>query len=335
MIFVPQHTAHFIIKHLRNMKRLFYPATLLLLSLLAIGLQACFPDSVYPDQEQMEKDDKEVERFLSENNINAEKSERGYYFEALKTNPEGTAIQAGNIVELYYTISTMEGTLLESRTAEGDLKPLTVKHLSNNFMPIGADFALEQMREGEKFRFYLPSYLAFWSSTFEGVEAHTNITLEIEVVQVFTEEEYHIKATAQILEAAKNFMAENNLVEDSIRSTDSGLHYIILKEGEGDNFKQGSRVSTHYTGRLLNNKKFDSSYDRGQPYTFYLDIDNNIPGWKEFFYLVNKGTLAKLYIPYDLAYGSKQVVIPSSLAKEDVIPPFANLTFDIEVLESK
>ena len=112
-------------------------------------------------------------------------------------------------------------------------------------------------------------------------------------------------------------------------TTESGLKYEILKEGSGPEAVDGKPVSVHYTGWLDNNgkkgSKFDSSKDRQSPFLFYLGKKQVIAGWEEGVNGMKVGEERRLYIPSKLGYG------PSGAG--EVIPPNADLIFDIELLD--
>ncbi len=109
------------------------------------------------------------------------------------------------------------------------------------------------------------------------------------------------------------------------KSTPSGLRYEIKQEGSGDPPAPGATVSVHYTGRLLNGTKFDSSVDRGKPLHFAVGTGRVIPGWDEALLSMKKGEKRVLIIPPDLAYGAR--------GAGGVIPPNAWLVFDVELLD--
>jgi len=108
-------------------------------------------------------------------------------------------------------------------------------------------------------------------------------------------------------------------------STPSGLKYTVLKVGKGATAKSGQIVFVHYTGTLTNGKKFDSSRDRGQPFSFKLGAGNVIPGWDEALSTMKVGDRRKLIIPPKLGYGAA--------GAGGVIPPNATLIFDVELLK--
>jgi FKBP-type peptidyl-prolyl cis-trans isomerase len=110
-------------------------------------------------------------------------------------------------------------------------------------------------------------------------------------------------------------------------TTKSGLKYIDQKVGDGDEAKKGTKVVVHYTGWLKNGKKFDSSLDRNEPFEFRLGAGEVIKGWDEGVAGMKAGGKRKLIIPYQLAYGEE--------GRGEVIPPKAELTFEVTLLKVK
>jgi len=103
-----------------------------------------------------------------------------------------------------------------------------------------------------------------------------------------------------------------------------GMKVEVLKEGTGPEAKVGDTVSVHYTGTLLNGTKFDSSVDRGQPFSFVLGQNRVIKGWELGVLGMKVGEKRKLTIPPELAYGNQAV--------GGVIPANSTLVFDVELL---
>ncbi len=116
---------------------------------------------------------------------------------------------------------------------------------------------------------------------------------------------------------------EQNAKNDSVVQTESGLQYMVLKEGTGAKPGPTDEVTVHYTGKLLNGTVFDSSVERGEPATFPLD--KVIPGWTEGLQLMSEGAKYRLFIPSELAYGSK--------GAGDQILPNSTLIFDVELIK--
>lgn len=113
--------------------------------------------------------------------------------------------------------------------------------------------------------------------------------------------------------------------------TPSGLQYEDVKVGTGDSPKKGQLAVVHYTGWLWENgakgKKFDSSVDRGQPFSFPVGQGRVIKGWDEGVATMKVGGKRILLIPPDLGYGSR--------GAGGAIPPNATLIFEVELLEIK
>ncbi|MEK7831376.1 MAG: FKBP-type peptidyl-prolyl cis-trans isomerase [Acidobacteriota bacterium] len=110
-------------------------------------------------------------------------------------------------------------------------------------------------------------------------------------------------------------------------TTSSGLKYVDYKVGNGISPSPGKQVTVHYTGTLENGKKFDSSVDRGQPYTFAIGTGGVIKGWDEGVMSMKVGGKRKLIIPSNLGYGTR--------GSGATIPPNATLLFDVELLDVK
>ncbi|MCG8455546.1 MAG: FKBP-type peptidyl-prolyl cis-trans isomerase [Holophagales bacterium] len=114
------------------------------------------------------------------------------------------------------------------------------------------------------------------------------------------------------------------MIEETLKLTASGLQYKDVVVGEGTEAATGQTVRVHYTGRLADGKKFDSSRDRGQPFAFVLGTGTVIRGWDEGVAGMRVGGKRKLVIPPELGYGDR--------GAGGVIPPGATLVFEVELL---
>lgn len=113
--------------------------------------------------------------------------------------------------------------------------------------------------------------------------------------------------------------------QGGMQKTSSGLAYTDLVVGTGPSPVQGRGVKVHYTGWLEDGAKFDSSYDRKEPFSFTFGAGEVIPGWDEALKTMKVGGRRKVVIPPRLAYGAQ--------GAGGVIPPNATLTFEIELLD--
>lgn len=114
-----------------------------------------------------------------------------------------------------------------------------------------------------------------------------------------------------------------NAKKEGVKVLPSGLQYKVITEGTGKKPKATSKVKCHYEGKLVDGKKFDSSYDRNQPAVFGLN--QVIAGWTEGLQLMAEGSKYELYIPYNLGYGAQ--------GAHGAIPPYAALVFTVELIE--
>lgn len=118
---------------------------------------------------------------------------------------------------------------------------------------------------------------------------------------------------------------KSNKGASKVITTPSGLQYIDTQEGTGPSPQKGKQVTVHYTGTLASNgQKFDSSLDRHEPFSFVIGVGMVIPGWDEGVMSMKVGGKRKLMIPSKLGYGAR--------GAGGVIPPNADLNFDVELL---
>ena len=152
----------------------------------------------------------------------------------------------------------------------------------------------------------------------EGQQIVNNFFRELEQKQNAAKAEAGKAAKAE----GEKFLAEN-AKKDGINVTKSGLQYEVLNEGTGKKPKATDTVRCHYEGRLLDGTVFDSSYKRNEPADFGLQ--QVIAGWTEGVQLMAEGAKYRFYIPYMLAYGEG--------GAGAMIPPFATLIFDVELIK--
>lgn len=126
-------------------------------------------------------------------------------------------------------------------------------------------------------------------------------------------------------EAIEKYIDKNNL--EGVQVTESGLRYLITEEGTGSFPRPNQVVTVHYEGTLLSGKKFDSSYDRGEPIEFTLGVGSVIKGWDEGIKLLPVGSKAVLMIPSDLGYGAR--------GSGEAIGPNQVLIFKVDLLQAR
>lgn len=173
------------------------------------------------------------------------------------------------------------------------------------------------------------NYLAGLQKALDQEEAEIDQMAMQMVIQQYLSDKQVQQAVQQAEEAERNraegeeFLAEN-AQRDDVETTDSGLQYRVIEEGDGERPAADDVVEVHYTGTLLNGDEFDSSHSRGEPASFPLN--GVISGWTEGVQLMSVGSTYEFFIPADLAYGDN----PNP---QSPIPPGATLIFEIELLD--
>jgi FKBP-type peptidyl-prolyl cis-trans isomerase FklB len=129
---------------------------------------------------------------------------------------------------------------------------------------------------------------------------------------------------ADIKASGEAYLAENGK-KDGVTTTDSGLQYTVMVEGDGAKPSATDTVTVHYRGTSLDGTEFDSSYSRGEPASFGLN--RVIAGWTEGVQLMSIGSKYKFVVPYGLAYGER--------GSGQSIGPYETLVFEVELLKIK
>ena len=136
-----------------------------------------------------------------------------------------------------------------------------------------------------------------------------------------------LKVFIELLEVQDPVVTELwDVDQTKLQTSESGLKYVIIEEGEGDIATDGNVVTVHYSGFLEDGTKFDSSVERDEPFSFVIGNKQVIAGWDEGIRLLKKGGKARFVIPPSLGYGD---------ITAGKIPPNSTLVFDVELLDVK
>lgn len=159
------------------------------------------------------------------------------------------------------------------------------------------------------------------------LEGDTTQTMDAQQASMYLQEYFgrlQEQKSQKNLEEGRAFLEENKKRAE-VKVTDSGLQYEVLEEGTGATPQVGDQVKAHYTGTLIDGTVFDSSVERGEPFTFTVG-EGVIPAWSEIAQIMKVGAKYKIYVPTELGYGTR--VRPGG-----VIKPNDALIFEIELLE--
>ncbi len=218
---------------------------------------------------------------------------------------EGDMPAPGQPVTIEYTAWLESGEYLASTAVFGE--PLEYNLNADPSVFPGWDEGVSTMQVGGRRQLVIPPELALGEQGGGRIPPDATLIMEIELLEM------------------GELVLPTEVDEDDYTTTDTGLQYFDIEEGDGAEAETGQLVTVDYTGWLTNGLKFDSSLDRGQPFTLTLGNGEVIPGWDEGLVGMKVGGKRQLRIPADLGYGA--------LGSGSVIPPGATLIFDVELLD--
>jgi FKBP-type peptidyl-prolyl cis-trans isomerase FkpA len=253
----------------------------------------------------------------------------GYFFHT--QNKDAKVPVQGDILTMQLTYGAPDSVYFSSDMNPGGnmMLPMGPKQVDGDLYE-----ALAMMHLGDSASFMIDAETFFLKTAgFPEIPAFAigveKLLFNIKLEKVQTEAELQADFEAEMLEAQseedvkiQEYLTANNI---TVQPTESGMYYIEEVKGTGPKPQVGDKVKVHYTGTLLNGKKFDSSVDRGQPFEFTLGVGQVIRGWDEGIALMNVGSKGKLVIPSRMGYGERG-------AGGD-IPPYAPLVFEVELID--
>lgn len=264
---------------------------------------------------------------------------------------------SGEVLEMNIAYQTQDGKVLYSSPTMGG--PVPILYQEDKFSKNGSlEEVFLMMTEGDSIEFKVQAAKVF-EETFgrdvpDSIQRDSFITFNLGLKRIISANDYRreqavnymSEAKAQYMLASEKINQEGARIDEYLssknlkaRKTETGIRYIIEKEGEGENAKPGDQVAVNYVGRVLDGEIFDTSIkevaqknnrynparEPYEPYKFTLGLGQVIYGWDEGIGLLNKGAKATLYIPSPMGYGEQAA---SEIIKENSI-----LVFEIELVD--
>ncbi len=219
----------------------------------------------------------------------------------------GNKPMINDMVYVHYRLMLEDSTLVDNSYERGE--PVSFKMGAGQVID-GWEKGIRLLNEGDRAILIIPPDLAYGESAVGDIPANSKLIFDVEVVKIDP--------------SPKPFDVLDGI---EITTTTSGLRYAVIEEGDGMMLISGMRVRIHYNGFFEEDMTiFDSSYQRGEPIDFTLGKGMVIRGWEEGISKLRVGDKARLWIPYELAYGEQG---------RGPIPPATNLIFDVEVIDAE
>ena len=222
---------------------------------------------------------------------------------------DGDTPEDGGNVTANFTIWVREEDGDRFVVSSADNEPISFTIGALDVVFPGWDEGVSSMKEGGKRQLIIPSDLALGPQGGGDIPPDATLVMEVELLEV--------------VEPPEPIEMEEVDPDDYIE-TESGLMYYDVVEGDGASPEEGQTVIVHYTGWLEDGTQFDSSVERGQPFTFPIGTGSVIAGWDEGVATMKIGGKRQLRIPSDLAYGD---------GGSGSIPPGSTLIFDVELID--
>lgn len=263
-----------------------------------------------------------MDAYLLKNIPDNQALKKGVNYCFYKTN-EGDLPKIGDVIEFTWA-STMNDSL-ELIPISENMTLLMKPQFKNDIME-----GLAMMHIGDSASFFVDAETVFtkmigYPSLPESIDATNVVRFDIRMNDFYPESEFENKMKEKGEKAKESFQKYIKDNKIKAKPTSTGLYYVVTKKGSGAKPSKGDKVKVHYTGKLLDGTVFDSSVEQGEPIEVQIGVGYVIPGWDEGIVMMSKGEKGVLYIPYDLAYGER--------GAGGVIPPFANLIFEVELID--
>lgn len=260
-------------------------------------------DSESDYDKQVKIDDQKINNYLADS-IQAKKHSSGIYYQVLNSNSEGKSLVQDNVVDFYYKISLLDGTVLEEATKAKDA-PARFKLLNNTIVPQGLDYGISLMRVGEKYRFFIPSYLAYGSYSNSSFPANSIFIIDVEVAKEQNETDMDVEQ----LDSIDHFVKSNF---KSFEKFASGLYYVDSIDGTGDKPHDGDKVTINFTRKYIDGTTIKSV----DGISLYIGYNQAVQGLEEGLKQMRQGGKAVFVMPSSIAFKQSLCVVPKKIRKD-------------------
>lgn len=294
--------------------------SLLAFAAAALLWQSCSKDPADDAAKKTGDNDREIQKFLTDSSYTtSQKTSSGLVYIKTFENPTGVAPVTGSQVYVHYVGRRMSDNGLFDQSDRSGNRPLVFALNSNSVIP-GFNEGISLMREGEKAKLLIPSYLGYWNQPPQGsgIPAYSVLKFDVELVKVRTEDEaLRVFATDSMGIAASSLEPVSGA---------PGTYYAKVQAGTGVEIMNGQRGATSYRLRLINGRQLAPA---GTADSFIMGQGLRIKGYEEAVRRMRVGEKGVIFIPSSQAYGTQGV---TGARGEVLISPYAPLIYNIELV---
>lgn len=292
---------------------------------LMLSLLSCQEESYYEKQASI--DDEKIQKYLTQNNIQAAKHYSGFYYQVITPNETGATLSGNDVVDFKYKLSLLDGTVIEDSLAAK--KPAHVKILDYSIVPEALDRGIAMMKVGSTYRFYIPSNLAYGDYRSSKFPSQAIMIADIKVIAKHTETEVEEAQLDSIDTYVKAKYGTN------FEKFASGLYMVNTVTGNGEKPHLGDRVTVNMTRRYLDGTviktftglKLDLGYHQA------------VQGLEEGILQMRKGGKAILVMPSSIAFKQSLCLLPQKIRSEllengiitSEVLPYSIVEYEIEL----
>ncbi len=273
-----------------------------------------------------------IEEYITTNGLTASTTAEGVYRYAITENPTGN--DAGDVFSIYYSITDLRNNIQIASHQVGDGDPIKLQNDAEAIFPLGLEYGIDGIKEGETYGLILPDDLGFGDYPTSVVAEDAVLLFEVEVVLRETEADIAAAEDAAI----NAYITANDLNNTTTNPVDpvemlaNGVYYKKTTVGTPISPQSGDSITTNYTARFLD----DSQFDNLDNFKYKFNSGSVIPGLDLGVSQMELGERATLFIPSAQAYGSSAVVLPQAafddMVEQFVVPLYASKVPPYEVL---
>lgn len=283
-------------------------------------------------QKQQQKDDKIINDYLTTNHIDAIKDSNGFYYQKLYVNKNGETLHNGEVVNFYYTIRLLDSTLVGAIT-DTSANPARCLLDYYSIVPRGLYYGMELMKTGDKYRFYIPSTLAYSQYSTPLFGSYSNFIIDVEIVSHQSVDDLEEKQ----LDSIQNYVQHSGLI---FKKLDDGLYYRENKVGTGVSPTDSSQVTFNFTRRYLDSTIITTTIG-SDPVTLIVNSGDAVKGLEEGLLTMKVGGKAQFIMPSSIGFKQSVCVVPESLQQElytqgfilKSVLPFSIIMYDVELIK--